>query len=79
MLIIESYTERNKSLKITRLRNPIVCSGLLLEQTQAYIYILGGITGNASIAESDAGNSFLIIPSVNTMIIIDKDKTRYRS
>jgi hypothetical protein len=24
------------------------------------IYILGGITGNASIAESDAGNSFLI-------------------
>jgi hypothetical protein len=38
-LIIESYTESNESLKITRLRNPIVCSGLFLEQTQAYIYI----------------------------------------
>jgi hypothetical protein len=25
--------------KITRLRNPIVCSGLLLKPTQAYIYI----------------------------------------
>ena len=32
--------ESNESLKITRLRNPIVCSGLCLEQTQAYIYIL---------------------------------------
>jgi hypothetical protein len=31
--------ESNESLKITRLRNPIVCSGLFLEQTQAYIYI----------------------------------------
>jgi hypothetical protein len=38
-IIIESYTESNESLKITRLRNPIVCSGLLLKQTQAYIYI----------------------------------------
>jgi hypothetical protein len=36
----ESYTESNESLKITRLRNPIVCSGLLLKQAQAYIYIL---------------------------------------
>jgi hypothetical protein len=31
--------ESNESLKITWLRNPIVCSGLFLEQTQAYIYI----------------------------------------
>jgi hypothetical protein len=38
-MIIESYTESNESIKITRLRNPIVCSGLLLKQTQAYIYI----------------------------------------
>ena len=38
-IIIESYTESNESIKITRLRNPIVCSGLLLKQTQAYIYI----------------------------------------
>jgi hypothetical protein len=38
-IIIESYTESNESLKITRLRNPIVVSGLLLKQTQAYIYI----------------------------------------
>jgi hypothetical protein len=38
-IIIESYTESNESLKITRLRNPIVCFGLLLKQTQAYIYI----------------------------------------
>jgi hypothetical protein len=38
-IIIETYTESNESLKITRLRNPIVCSGLLLKQTQAYIYI----------------------------------------
>ena len=38
-IIIESYTESNESLKITRLRNPIVCSGLLLKQTQAYIHI----------------------------------------
>jgi hypothetical protein len=38
-IIIESHTESNESLKITRLRNPIVCSGLFLKQTQAYIYI----------------------------------------
>ena len=38
-MIIESYTESNESLKITRLHNPIVCSGLLLKQAQAYIYI----------------------------------------
>jgi hypothetical protein len=38
-IIIESYTESNESLKITRLRNPIVCSGLFLKQTQVYIYI----------------------------------------
>ena len=38
-IIIESYTESNESLKITRLRNPIVCSGLFLKQTQAYICI----------------------------------------
>jgi hypothetical protein len=38
-IIIESYTESNESLNITRLRNPIVCSGLFLKQTQAYIYI----------------------------------------
>jgi hypothetical protein len=38
-IIIESYTESNESLKITRLRNPIVCSKLFLKQTQAYIYI----------------------------------------
>ena len=38
-IIIETYTESKESLKITRLRNPIVCSGLLLKQTQAYIYI----------------------------------------
>jgi hypothetical protein len=34
-IIIETYTESNESLKITRLRNPIVCSGLFLKQTQA--------------------------------------------
>ena len=34
-MIIESYAESNESLKITRLRNPIVCSGLFLEQAQA--------------------------------------------
>jgi hypothetical protein len=38
-MIIESYTESNESLKITRLRNPIVCSGLFLKQIQAYMYI----------------------------------------
>jgi hypothetical protein len=38
-IIIESYTESKESLKITRLRNPIVSFGLLLKQTQAYIYI----------------------------------------
>jgi hypothetical protein len=38
-IIIESYTESNELLKITRLCNPVVCSGLLLKQTQAYIYI----------------------------------------
>ena len=38
-IIIESYTESNESLKITGLCNPIVCSGLLLKETQAYIYI----------------------------------------
>ena len=32
-IIIESYTESNESLQITRLRNPIVCSGLFLKQT----------------------------------------------
>ena len=37
-MIIESYTERNESLNITQLRNPIVCSRLFLKQTQAYIY-----------------------------------------
>jgi hypothetical protein len=37
--LIESYTESNESLKITRLCNPIVCFGLLLKQTQSYIYI----------------------------------------
>ena len=30
--------DSNESLKITRLRIPIVCSGLFLEQTQAYIF-----------------------------------------
>ena len=38
-MIIESYTKRNESLNITQLRNPIVCSGLFLKQTQAYIYV----------------------------------------
>ena len=38
-IIIKSYTESNELLKITRLHNPIVCSGLLLKQAQAYIYI----------------------------------------
>jgi hypothetical protein len=33
------FSESNESLKITRLCNPIVCSGLFLKQTQAYIYI----------------------------------------
>jgi hypothetical protein len=37
-IIIESYTESKESLKITRLRNPIVCSGLFLKQAKAYIY-----------------------------------------
>ena len=38
-ILWKSYTESNESLKIKRLRNPIVCSGIFLKQTQAYIYI----------------------------------------